>query len=178
MAGRHLKRNGDPESQQTGFRSAPGLSAFPAKTAADTKESLDLLFALRGPKWACNPTLFVPLEETRLERRGHQSQKLVELTDLQWEFFFTCCDITSTFSGTRERCTGDQPRHSSLLLLAGRKLFGQQVKVSAVPLAHIPERLLRRKTLLGSANGKPKYSVPERVEVPSHDMRPIMPEAY
>jgi hypothetical protein len=60
----------------------------------------------------------------------------------------------------------------------GRKLFGEQVKYPLFRLAHMPERLLRRKPYLDLANGKPKYRVPDRVEVPSHDMRPIMPEAY
>jgi len=34
------------------------------------------------------PTFFVPLENTRMEKTT--SAKLIEWTDLQWEFFFTC----------------------------------------------------------------------------------------
>jgi len=40
------------------------------------------------------------------------------------------------------------------------------------------EYLRSGKLYLDLAKGTPKYRVPERVEVPSHDMRPIMPEAY
>ena len=46
--------------------------------------------ALKDARWIVVPTLFVPLEDTRLEKKGAQSAKIVELTDLQWEFFFTC----------------------------------------------------------------------------------------
>ena len=32
--------------------------------------------------------LFVPLEDTRMQKKD--SAKLIEMTDLQWEFFFNC----------------------------------------------------------------------------------------
>ena len=60
----------------------------------------------------------------------------------------------------------------------GRRLFGHQVKYPLLRLAHIPERLLRGRLYLDLAKGTPKYRAPDRVDVPSHDMRPIMPEAY
>jgi radical SAM superfamily enzyme YgiQ (UPF0313 family) len=155
------------------------IIGLPGETDADTKESLDLLFALRGAKWAVTPTLFVPLEETRLERRGHQSKKLVELTDLQWEFFFTCWRYNlDFFRNTRKVHWGFNIGVPIYYYSLGRRLFGNQVKYPLFRLAHFPERLLRGKLYLDLANGEPKYRVPDRVEVPSHDMRPIMPEAY
>ncbi len=60
---------------------------LPGETREDTNASLDLLFALKDPKWCVLPTLFVPLEDTRLEKK--LGGKLAALTDLQWEFFFT-----------------------------------------------------------------------------------------
>jgi len=155
------------------------IIGLPGETDADTKESLDLLFALRGAKWAVTPTLFVPLEETRLEKRGHGSKKLVELTDLQWEFFFTCWRYNlDFFRNTRKVQWGFNLGIPIYYYSLGRKLFGEQVKYPLLRLAHVPERLLRGKLYLDLTNGKPKYRVPEHVEVPTHDMRPIMPEAY
>ena len=64
------------------------ILGLPGETREDTKESLDLLFALKDCKWCVIPTLFVPFENTRLETKA--GARLGELTDLQWEFFFTC----------------------------------------------------------------------------------------
>jgi radical SAM superfamily enzyme YgiQ (UPF0313 family) len=155
------------------------IIGLPGEKDADTKESLDLLFALRGAKWAVTPTLFVPLEDTRLEKRGHQSKKLVELTDLQWEFFFTCWRYNlDFFRNTRKTHwiynIGVPVYYYSL----GRRLFGNKVKYPLFRVAHFPERFLRRKLYLDLTNGQPKYRVPDHVEIPSHDMRPIMPEVY
>ena len=155
------------------------IIGLPGETDADTKESLDLLFALRGAKWAVTPTLFVPLEETRLERRGHQSKKLVELTDLQWEFFFTCWRYNlDFFRNTRKVHWGFNLGIPIYYYSLGRKLFGDQVKYPLFRVAHVPEQLMRGKLYLDLRNGKPKYRVPDTVEVPSHDLRPLMPEAY
>src|SRR5262249_61724925 len=58
------------------------------ETHADVKDPLDLLHTLTDARWCVVPTLFTPLEETRLARK--EAAKLPDLTDLQWEFFFTC----------------------------------------------------------------------------------------
>jgi len=42
---------------------------------------------LRHAKGTFVPTFFVPLENTRMQRSD--SAKLIEMTDLHWEFFFT-----------------------------------------------------------------------------------------
>ena len=64
------------------------IIGLPGEKPEDTRESLELLFALKDAKWCVIPTLFVPLEDTRLGKK--QSARVVELTDLQWEFFSTC----------------------------------------------------------------------------------------
>src|SRR2546426_535389 len=155
------------------------IIGLPGETAADTKESLDLLFALRGTKCAVTPTLFVPLEETRLERRGHKSAKLIELTDLQWEFFFTCWRYNLDFFRNTPRAHWTANLGVPIYYYAlGRRLFGEQIKYPLFRLGHVPERLMRGKLYLDLSKGEPKYRVPDHVEVPSHDMRPILHEAY
>lgn len=54
----------------------PGL---PGKTNEDTKESLDLFYALKDSKWVLVPTLFVPLEGTR--PGISKAAKIFNLTD-------------------------------------------------------------------------------------------------
>ncbi|MGH9792584.1 MAG: B12-binding domain-containing radical SAM protein, partial [Candidatus Acidiferrales bacterium] len=60
------------------------ILGLPGETDQDTKESLDLLFALKDAKWCVIPTLFVPFEETRLGQK--EGASIFTLTDLQWEF--------------------------------------------------------------------------------------------
>lgn len=124
------------------------------------------------------PTLFVPLEDTRLEKKGAQSAKLVELTDRQWEFFFTCwrynLDFFRKSSKMEWQFNLGVPIYYYLL---GRRLFGQVMKYPLFRLGHFPEWLLRRKLYLDfSKNGAPRYRVPARVEIPEHRHRPLIPE--
>jgi radical SAM superfamily enzyme YgiQ (UPF0313 family) len=71
------------------------IVGLPGETEEDTKQSLDLLYALKDAKWSVVPTLFVPLEDTRMEQQD--GAKLVNLTDLQWEFFFTLLALQPGF---------------------------------------------------------------------------------
>src|SRR5256886_3683622 len=74
------------------------IIGLPGETEKDTKESLDLLFDLRDAKGMFVPTWFVPLEDTRMAKK--QSARLIEMTDLQWEFFFTCWKYNRAFYGS------------------------------------------------------------------------------
>jgi radical SAM superfamily enzyme YgiQ (UPF0313 family) len=154
------------------------ILGLPGETDEDTKQSLDLLFALKGSKWCVLPTLFVPLEDTRLERKGAEGAKLVELTDLQWEFFFTCwrynIDFYRNTPSVQWKFNLGIPLYYYLM---GRRLFGEGMKYPLFRLAHFPERFLRRKLYLDFSGGqKPRYRVPERVEIPDHSLRPLLPE--
>jgi len=137
------------------------ITGLPGETEADTKESLELLHALKGAKWCVVPTLFTPLEDTRLEHK--QAAKLPQLTDLQWEFFFTCWRYNLDFySHNRKRfmiCLGT-PVYYYLL---GRKLFGERIKYPLWRLAHVPEWLLRGKLYLDLNRPATRFRVPDRV---------------
>lgn len=154
------------------------IIGLPGETPDDTKQSLDLLFAMKDAKWCVLPMLFVPLEDTKLERKGNKSKKLVELTDLQWEFFYTCwrynLDFWRNTSNVMWRFHLGVPLYYYFL---GRKLFGEVAKYPLFRLGHFPEWFLRRKLYLDfSGKKKPLYQVPERVEVPEHIHRPMIPE--
>jgi radical SAM superfamily enzyme YgiQ (UPF0313 family) len=151
------------------------ILGLPGETDADTKESLELLFALRDAKWCVVPTLFVPLEDTRLEAK--ESAKIARLTDLQWEFFFTCWRMNLDFFRRGRRVqwvfNAGVPLYYYTL---GRKLFGPKMKYPLLRLAHFPERLLRRRLYLDfSDHREAHYRVPEHVPVPEHRQRPEIP---
>jgi hypothetical protein len=142
------------------------IIGLPGETREDTKESLDLLYSLKDAKWAVIPTLFVPLEDTRLQSQS--SARLVELTDLQWEFFFTCWRYNLDFfrkdPATQWKFNLGVPLWYFLL---GRHIFGPALKYPLLRLAHFPERILGRKLYLDFSNGaKPRYTAPPMVPIP------------
>lgn len=165
-------------NQHNWFPFCTWIIGLPGEQPEDTKQSLDLLFSLRDVRWCVLPTLFVPLEETKLERNGGKSAKLVELTDLQWEFFYTCwrynLDFWRNTPKMQWRFHLGVPLYYYLL---GRRLFGDVMKYPLFRLAHFPEWYLRRKLYLDfSGRKEPRFQVPERVEVPEHHHRPMIPE--
>lgn len=154
------------------------ILGLPGETDEDTKQSLDLLFALKNAKWCVIPTLFVPLEDTRLEKKGAKGARLFELTDLQWEFFFTCWRYNIDFYRNTPKVQWQfnlgVPIYYYLL---GRKLFGKAIKYPLYRLAHFPEWFLRRKLYLDfSGRQAPKLAVPDHIEIPDHHFRPMIPE--
>jgi hypothetical protein len=142
------------------------IIGLPGETREDTKQSLDLLFALRDAKWCVVPALFVPMEGTRLAS-GTRAD-LSSFTDLQWEFFFTCwrynLDFFRRTRGVQWKYNLGVPLYYYLL---GKKLFGPVIKHPLLRLAHYPERMLRNKLYLDFSPGSvAKLRTPETVEVP------------
>jgi radical SAM superfamily enzyme YgiQ (UPF0313 family) len=146
------------------------ILGLPGETRDDTKQSLDLLYALKDAKWCAIPTLFVPLEDTRMGNK--ESAKLAELTDLQWEFFFTCwrynLDFFRNTPAIQWKFNLGVPLYYYLL---GRRLFGTTMKYPMLRLAHFPERYLRRKLYLDfSQPARAGRRAPDRIEIPDHSM--------
>lgn len=144
------------------------IIGLPGETREDSKLSLDLLYALKDAKWCVIPTLFVPLEDTRLQKT--QSAKLIELTELQWEFFFTCwrynLDFFRNTAAVQWKFNLGVPLYYYLL---GRRLFGHAMKYPLLRLAHVPERFLRRHLYLDFGDPlKKSLRAPEHVHVPDH----------
>jgi radical SAM superfamily enzyme YgiQ (UPF0313 family) len=119
------------------------IIGLPGETDADTKLSLDLLYELRDAKGTFVPTWFVPLENTRMAKK--ESAKLIEMTDLQWEFFFTCWKYNIEFwhgaGSSRMKWAVGVPFYYSLL---GKKLFGNGMKYPLYRFAGFPERMFRK----------------------------------
>lgn len=151
------------------------IIGLPGETREDTKQSLDLLFALKDAKFATVPTFFVPLEETNMA--DQQSAGLARLTDLQWEFFFTCWRYNLDFFRhtwhVQWRYNLGVPLYYYAL---GRRLFGPSIKYPLFRLGHVPEWLLRRKLYL-NLQGKPpaRLQTPVSVQIPPERARSILP---
>jgi radical SAM superfamily enzyme YgiQ (UPF0313 family) len=144
------------------------IIGLPGEKPEDTRESLDLLFALKDAKWCVVPTLFVPLEDTRLD--GKKGARIAELTDLQWEFFFTCWRYNMDFfrksAWVQWRFNVGVPIYYYML---GRKLFGPAMKYPLMRFGHWPERWLRNRLYLDfSGRSQARYSVPDLVPIPDH----------
>jgi hypothetical protein len=77
------------------------------------------------------------------------SAKLIEMTDLQWEFFFTCWKYNMEFwrGGSRSsmKFSLGVPIYYSML---GKKLFGQGIKYPLWRFAGVPDRLMRNRLYL------------------------------
>ena len=118
------------------------IIGLPGETDEDTRQSLDMLYDLRDAKGMFVPTWFVPLENTRMQKR--ESAKLIEMTDLQWEFFFTCWKYNLEFYGSsysRYKYGIGVPLYYYML---GRKLFGDGIKYPLYRFAGLPERFMRK----------------------------------
>lgn len=148
------------------------IIGLPGEKPEDTRESLDLLFALRDAKWCVVPTLFVPLEDTSLDQK--KGARIAELTDLQWEFFFTCWRYNMDFfrkgAWVQWRFNLGVPLYYYML---GRRLFGPPMKYPLMRFGHFPERWLRNHLYLDFSNGAtPRYETPENVPVPDWTRAP------
>ena len=157
------------------FPMATFIIGLPGETDQDTKQSLELLYALKDFKGVIIPTLFVPLEDTRLEK--YEGAKIARLTDLQWEFFFTCwrynVDFMRRSSSVKLKLILGIPIYYYLL---GRKLYGRGFKYPLFRLGHFPERFLRGKLYLDfSDHREPIYRVPDEVPIPEERRRPQLP---
>lgn len=151
------------------------IIGLPGETREDTKASLDLLHSLRGAKWCVIPTLFVPLDDTRLQSK--ESAHVAQLTDLQWEFFFTCWRHNIDFFRREKSVQWKFNLGIPLYYYGlGRKLFGPAIKYPLYRLAHFPERYLRRHLYLDFASdAPPRYTTPHHVEIPEDLRRPELP---
>ncbi len=119
------------------------IIGLPGETDDDVKQSLDLLYDLRDAKGTFVPTFFVPLEDTRMQKKT--GAKLIEMTDLQWEFFFTCWKYNLEFWNGGDRVNAKfslgVPIYYQKL---GKRLFGNGIKYPLARFAGVPDRFLRK----------------------------------
>jgi radical SAM superfamily enzyme YgiQ (UPF0313 family) len=123
------------------------ILGLPGETDEDTKQSLDMLYDLRHAKGMFVPTFFVPLENTRMEKT--KGAKLIEMTDLQWEFFFTCwkynLECWRPVSTKNLKFSLGVPIYYRML---GKKLFGKGIKYPLLRFAGMPDRFMRSRLYL------------------------------
>src|SRR2546422_3148047 len=119
------------------------IIGLPGETDADTRESLNLLYDLRDAKGTFVPTFFVPLENTRMQQKD--SAKLIEMTDLQWEFFYTCWKYNLQFwkggGSVNMKFSLGVPIYYTKM---GKRLFGEVIKYPIARFAGVPDRFTRK----------------------------------
>lgn len=165
-------------NQHNWFPFCTMIIGLPGETREDTRQTLDMVHALFSMpmKGTIIPTLFVSLDDTRLANKA--SAKLVELTDLQWEFFFTCWRHNLDFF---RRSAKDQWKFRLgaplYYYLYGRKHLGPEAKYPLFRLGHVPEWLMKNKLYLDfSGKKRPRLQVPKEVRIPEERARPAIPQ--
>jgi radical SAM superfamily enzyme YgiQ (UPF0313 family) len=114
------------------------IVGLPNETEDDMRQSLDLLHRLRDNKILYVPSIFTPLEDTRMA--GAKALKSRELTQLQWEFIMTAWKQSRDFGDMRDR-SRVYFRHGTraFYYLRGRWVHGEQFKWPAMRFAGLPE---------------------------------------
>ena len=119
------------------------IVGLPGETDDDMKQSLDLLGRLRKSKVLYVPSIFTPLEETRMA--GGHALKARELTKLQWEFILTAWRQSLDFAVVRKRSNLAWKLGMYCFYYGrGRWVHGPQFKYPALRFAGAPEEKLAR----------------------------------
>jgi radical SAM superfamily enzyme YgiQ (UPF0313 family) len=146
------------------------IVGLPNETDDDIKQSLDLLYRLRKNKIVYVPSIFTPLDDTRMSS-GH-ALKPRELTQLQWEFILTAWKQSRDFGVVNESSNWYwKIGMYGFYHLRGRWIHGPQFKYPAMRFAGVPEKKLTPHLYLNwSSNGDAKET-PIRVPrlIPKHN---------
>jgi radical SAM superfamily enzyme YgiQ (UPF0313 family) len=115
------------------------IVGLPGETDDDIRQSLDLLHRLRKHKILYVPSIFTPLEDTRMANgRGLKPR---ELTQLQWEFILTAWRQSLDFSVVRKRSNlAWKVGMFGFYHLRGRWIHGPQFKYPAMRFAGVDEK--------------------------------------
>jgi radical SAM superfamily enzyme YgiQ (UPF0313 family) len=129
------------------------IVGLPGETDDDIKQSLDLLHRLRKNKIIYVPSIFTPLEDTRMAD-GH-GLKPRELTQLQWEFILTAWSRSLNFSVVRKRSNlAWKLGMRAFYYTRGRWIHGPQFKYPAFRFAGFDEKKISKHLYLKpDANG-------------------------
>jgi hypothetical protein len=114
------------------------IVGLPNETDDDMKQSLDLLHRLRKNKILYMPSIFTPLDDTRMSS-GH-ALKPRELTKLQWEFILTAWRQSREFGVVNESSNWAWKLGTlAFYQLRGRWIHGPQFRYPAMRFAGISE---------------------------------------
>jgi radical SAM superfamily enzyme YgiQ (UPF0313 family) len=137
------------------------IVGLPNETDEDMKQSLDLLHRLRKNKILHAPSIFTPLEDTRMASgRGLRSR---ELTKLQWEFLLTAWRQTVDFAIVRRNSNLKWKLGMYAFYYArGRWIHGPQFKHAAFRFAGMSEAKLAPHLYLNWSENDAKSDPPVR----------------
>ena len=125
-------------NQNNWFPVCTFIVGLPNETDDDVKKSLDLLHRLRKNKILYVPSIFTPLEDTRMQN-GH-ALKSRELTKLQWEFILTAWRQSLDFAVVRKRSNlAWKLGMYGFYYGRGRWVHGTQFKYPAMRFAGVSE---------------------------------------
>ncbi len=114
------------------------IVGLPNETDDDVRQSLDLLHRLRKNKIIYVPSIFTPLDDTRMA--DGRTLKLRGLTQLQWEFILTAWSQSLNFSVVRKRSNlAWKYGMRAFYYTRGRWIHGTQFKYPAWRFAGIAE---------------------------------------
>lgn len=130
------------------------IVGLPNETDDDVKQSLDLLHRLRKNKILYVPSIFTPLEETRMA--GGHALKPRELSKLQWEFILTAWRQSLDFAVVRKKSNlAWKLGMYAFYYGRGRWVHGPQFKYPALRFAGVSEDKLAPHLYLNwGSNGK------------------------
>lgn len=128
-------------NQNNWFPVCTFIVGLPDETDDDMKQSLDLLHRLRKNKVLYVPSIFTPLEDTRMA--SGRALKTRELTKLQWEFILTAWRQTLDFAVVRQRSNLAWKLGMHCFYYGrGRWMHGAQFKYPAMRFAGVSEEKL------------------------------------
>ncbi len=117
------------------------IVGLPNETDDDIKQSLELLHRLKHNRVLYVPSIFTPLEDTRMGS-GH-AMKARELTQLQWEFIMTAWKQSRDFGEMRDRSRKYFQIGTKVFYhLRGKYVHGPAFKWPAMRFAGDPEEKL------------------------------------
>ena len=135
------------------------IVGLPGETDDDMRESLKLLERLRKFKIIYVPSIFTPLEDTRLA--SGKPLKLRELTGLQWEFILTAWRRSLDFAVIRRQSNlAWKLGMMGFYYLRGRWIHGPDFKYPAFRFAGVSEERIGRHLYLNNDGAAPE--VPSR----------------
>ncbi|MBM3776444.1 MAG: B12-binding domain-containing radical SAM protein, partial [Acidobacteria bacterium] len=150
-------------NQNNWFPVCTFIVGLPNETDDDMRQSLDLLHRLRKNKILYVPSIFTPLEDTRMA--SGKPLRPRELTKLQWEFILTAWKQSCDFAVVRKRSNlAWKYGMYGFYYLRGRWMHGPQFKYPALRFAGVPEEKLEPHLYLKwSQNGSAEPPRPPRL---------------
>ena len=118
------------------------IIGLPEETEEDLHQTLQLLHRLKKNKILYVPSIFTPLEDTRMSK--DKALKAKQLTKLQWEFIMTAWTQSRDFAEISNRSRVYFRWGTKVFYHArGRWVHGEQFKWPAMRFAGVPEKKLK-----------------------------------